>query len=150
MRGETTIVMVLLVSSSLTSCHGNGRGLDEEGNPIGTQAWQMPAAFAPTYSNVQSYVFNSGCTDCHSGASASNGLSLDADRSYGLLINRPSSQQPRYLLVKPGKPDESYLILKLEGGPGIVGKQMPLDPPRLSQETVNAIRLWILEGARPN
>jgi hypothetical protein len=150
MSGGTTIIIVLLGSLSFAGCNGNGRGLDEQGNPIGTQTWEMPVAFAPTYSNIQNHVFNSVCTNCHYGASAAHGLSLDEVQSYGLLVGVRSSEKPQYLLVEPGRPDSSYLIRKLEGGPAIAGAQMPLNPPRLSQATVNAIRLWILQGARRN
>lgn len=151
MSGASTMVILLLASLPFAAgCNGNGRGLDGEGNPIGTPTWEMEVAFAPIYGNIQKYVFNSGCTDCHYGASAPRGLSLDELQSYRSLVRVPSSEKPQYLLVEPGRPDSSYLIRKLEGGPEIVGRQMPLNPPRLSQTTVNAIRLWIQEGAMRN
>ena len=45
----------------------------------------------------------------------------------------------------PGKPDNSYLIQKLEGNQ-MAGGQMPPGAP-LQQSVINDIRLWITNGA---
>ena len=50
------------------------------------------------------------------------------------------------LRVKPGDPDGSYLIRKLEGG-RIVGERMPLGSAPLPPETLAVIREWIARGA---
>jgi hypothetical protein len=61
------------------------------------------------------------------------------------------------LRVKPGDPDDSYLVRKLEGGPNITLAQMPLDcpAPRNGQQCfmddeIEAIRQWISECAPNN
>jgi hypothetical protein len=51
------------------------------------------------------------------------------------------------LRVDPGNPDRSYIILKLEGSPGIVGDRMPLFLPPLEPEVIDTISEWIARGA---
>jgi hypothetical protein len=63
-----------------------------------------------------------------------------------MLVNTPSSEVPSLLRVKPGDPDSSYIIQKLEGR-AAVGAQMPLGQAPLPQSTIDIIRQWISEGA---
>jgi len=50
--------------------------------------------------------------------------------------------------VDPGNPDNSCLVLKLEGSTQAGGEPMPPRPaPRLTTEQIGAIREWILSGA---
>jgi len=128
-------------------CAGNGQGLDQNGNPIGSGNGGLPVTFPPTFSNIQQNVFTPICTQCHIGASAPEGLHLDEANSYAALVGVPSVENPAFLRVKPGDPDNSYIIRKLEGGPDIVGGQMPLNRTPLDQPTINAIRIWIAQGA---
>ncbi|HET6267363.1 MAG TPA: hypothetical protein VFG11_06560 [Acidobacteriota bacterium] len=129
-------------------CAGNGQGLDQNGNPIGGGGGGgLPVAFEPTFTNIQNNVFTPICTQCHIGASAPQGLRLDEANSYASLVGVPTVESPSFLRVKPGDPDNSYIIRKLEGGPDIVGGQMPLNRTPLDQPTINAIRIWIAQGA---
>jgi hypothetical protein len=52
--------------------------------------------------------------------------------------------------VRPGAPDESYLIWKIEGRQGIAGDRMPDNATVMTAQDIAAIRQWILEGARNN
>ena len=131
-------------------CAGDGRGLDENGNPIGSGGGGLPVAFEPTYTNIQNNVFSAICIECHAGAIAPEGLRLDAQNAYDNLVGVRSVEQSNLFRVAPGSPDSSYIIHKLEGGPNITGGQMPLNRPPLSQETINAIRVWISQGAPRN
>jgi hypothetical protein len=87
---------------------------------------------------------------CHSGAGAPEGLELDAANSYALLVGVSSNEDPGRLRVKPGSPDNSYLVLKLQGSPGIVGAQMPFGGPPLPQSTIDVVRQWITQLAVSN
>jgi hypothetical protein len=132
-------------------CAGNGQGLDENGNPTGSDGnGGLPVAFEPTFSNIQQNVFSAICIECHSGPAAPEGLRLDPQNSYNHLVGVRSSEQPDLFRVEPGNPDRSYIIRKLEGGPDISGGQMPLDRTPLDQRTINAIRLWIAQGTPRN
>lgn len=131
-------------------CAGNGTGLDENGNPIGSGNGGLPVAFEPTFSNIQQNVFSAICIECHSGPLAPEGLRLDSQNSYNHLVGVRSTEQSDLFRVEPGNPDRSYIIRKLEGGPDISGGQMPLDRIPLDQLTINAIRVWIAQGAPRN
>ncbi len=50
-------------------------------------------------------------------------------------------------IVVRGKPEESMLVLRIEGS---VGQRMPLVGNPLNQNQINGIRTWITEGANNN
>jgi hypothetical protein len=139
---------VLVLLGSAAGCAGNGQGLDDNGQPIsggGSTGGPVTADFQ----SIQDNVFTPICSKCHIGASAPEGLQLDAAHSYNLLVGVPSNEQPDLLRVKPGDPDDSYMVHKIEGLPGIDGGQMPLGETPLPEATIAAIRQWITNGA-PN
>ena len=147
------LLLTILAAGTLflfSGCAGNGQGLDDNGNPIGNGNGGPPVEFDPTFTNIQQNVFNVRCVECHSGFDAPEGLHLDAQNSYSLLVGVASNERPDLLRVDPGNPDASYLIRKLEGGPDIIGDQMPLDRIPLDQKTINVIRVWITQGAPRN
>ena len=142
---------VLAACAILGGCAGNGDGLDANGQPIGsgTSGGSPGTTTGVTadFQSIQDNVFTPICTQCHIGASAPQGLQLDAAHSYALLVGVPSNEKPSVLRVKPSDPDNSYMMQKLEGAAGIVGGQMPLDQAPLPQATLAAIRQWIANGA---
>lgn len=134
-----------IVATSIGGCAGNGAGLDEGGRPLppgGGSGGPLTADFA----SIQEHVFTPICTACHAGGGAPQGLRLDATNSYTLLVGVPSTEVPSILRVKPGDPDHSYLVQKLEGH-AAVGAQMPFGGPPLSADTIAVIRQWITDGA---
>ncbi len=138
----------LLLASCAAGCAGNGQGLDQNGQPIsagGSSGGPVTADFQ----SIQDNVFTPICSKCHIGAGAPEGLQLDAAHSYNLLVGVPSVEQPALLRVKPGDPDNSYMVHKIEGLAGISGGRMPLGETPLPQPTIDAIRQWITGGA-PN
>jgi hypothetical protein len=113
---------------------------------------EEPGGAAFTFSRIQAEVFTPTCAKagCHDAATASNGLVLEAGRSYGDLVNRRSIGSSSLDRVEPGDPERSYLLRKLRGDPDISGARMPLDgPPYLSSEQIEGIAAWIRAGA-PN
>ena len=141
------LAFTFLVLCSLGACAGDGTGLDEFGNPL-NEGGNQP--LTPTLTSIQALIFTPLCTQCHSGASAPLGLSLEAGLSRSLLVGVSSVEVPALLRVKAGDPESSYLILKVEGASSIVGGRMPLGNPPLSVEQIEAIREWIAEGALQN
>jgi methionine-rich copper-binding protein CopC len=132
-------------SAFLTGCAGNGIGLDQSGRPL-PPGGGTGGALTADFASIQDHVFTPICTVCHAGGSAPQGLRLDATNSYALLVGVPSTEVPAILRVKPGDPDNSYLIQKLEGHAS-VGAQMPFGGPPLAAEALAVIRQWILDGA---
>ena len=66
-------------------------------------------------------------------------------------MNVPSRNKPGAMRVIPGDPENSYLIQKIEGAPGIVGERMPrTGGPYLTANQITIIRRWIELGAPNN
>jgi hypothetical protein len=104
----------------------------------------------PTLTSIQTNVFTPRCSGCHTGVGANlpGALNLtSASASHAALVGVASREVPTLQRVAAGNPNDSYLIRKLEGGPNIVANRMPLGGPFLPQTTIDAIRLWITNGA---
>ena len=108
----------------------------------------------PTLSSIQENVFNQSCavSGCHEGGSAPIGLDLSAGNAHTNLVNVSSGEVPDLLRVEPGNPDDSYLIIKLEGGSRMAEgtSRMPFGRDPLSSETIAVVRQWITNGAPDN
>jgi len=146
MHNSTMIRLATIAASAwLAACSGGGQGLDAGGRPLaagGVDAGPLVADF----DSIQLHVFTPICTVCHAGGAAPQGLRLDATNSYALLVGVPSNEVSSTLRVKPGDPDNSYVIQKLEGH-APVGAQMPYGGPPLPAATIAVIRQWISAGA---
>jgi hypothetical protein len=137
-RSQIAAASLLL---ALAAC---GAGSGGESPP--TQA----APLQPTLASIQANIFTPTCavSGCHGGAGAMLGLRLDAGFSYASLVNMPSFYDSTLLRVKPGDPEASFLIQKLEPAPAF-GDRMPLTGCCLQQVTIDVIRQWIQDGAQP-
>ena len=95
-----------------------------------------------------SEVFAVSCalSGCHSGGQPEAGLSLEGDFA-ARIVGVDSGQRSDFLLVDPGNPDGSYLLMKVRGDDEIISQQMPPGAP-LSAEQVEIIRAWIASGAK--
>jgi methionine-rich copper-binding protein CopC len=140
---------VALGVALLAACAGNGEGLDANGRPL-VPGGAPPPPLSADFESIQENIFTPICSVCHAGGSAPEGLRLDAANSYNLLVGVPSTEVPSLLRVKPGDPDNSYIIQKLEGH-AAVGAQMPFGCPAtqpcLTTSTIAFIRQWITNGA---
>ena len=111
-----------------------------------------PPAAAVTLAELQTNVFSPRCASCHTGSGGSLPGSMNlssAEASFAALVNVASEEQPSLLRVAPNDPDNSYLVHKIEGRPGIVGGRMPLGGPFLDEATIAAVKSWIEGGAQP-
>lgn len=135
--GATSIAeLVTAVANALSSCGANN---------------------APTLARIQREIFDVSCAVpfCHNvEAPATNNLSLvDEEKSFNELVGvdpvNAAALQAEYKLVDPGNPDNSFLVLKVEGPPSFeFGSQMPLSGGVLSEAQIQLIRDWIAEGAQ--
>jgi hypothetical protein len=137
-----------LLSSWLCACSGSGVGLDGNGQPLSGSSSGGTVPLSADFDAIQANVFTPICSVCHIGATAPEGLMLDAAHSYNLLVNVPSTEVPSILRVDPGDPTNSYIIQKLEGH-AAVGAQMPLGETPLPATTIAFIVQWITNGAPP-
>jgi mono/diheme cytochrome c family protein len=110
---------------------------------------------APKLSSIQQEIFDANCNapSCH-GSGMKGGLSLTAGNSYRQLIGVAGAFDkkniPAILRVKPGTPDSSLLFIKITSPDTSEGELMPKGNDRLSQNKIDAIRQWILDGAPDN
>ncbi len=90
-------------------------------------------------------IFRENCTlaGCHSGSTPMMGLKLTEDEFYARTVNQPSLEMPAMMRVKPGEPDNSYLVKKIIGAEGIIGSRMPFGRDPLTSEEVAAVVDWI-------
>jgi hypothetical protein len=103
------------------------------------------------------------CTGCHEKPQLEKGLELVGpapSRTHRNIVYvyaaEPAIDSVAPLLIRPYRPEESYLLRKLEGvflGPPVLGSgdRMPRDgPPYLAEDDLRRIRDWVLQGARNN
>jgi len=146
MRCLLLSVFVAIGCACIAGCAGSGAGLDNNGLPIGSEG-NAGGPITATFQSIQDDVFTPICSVCHAGGAAPEGLRLDPTNSYANLVGVSSTEAPSILRVKPGDPDNSYLVQKIEGH-AAVGVRMPYGGPYLDQTTINAIRQWISDGAQ--
>ncbi len=110
--------------------------------------------FPSTFQLIQAAVFESkGCTNnaCH-GSAQVGGLDLRRGASYAALVDVPSLGSV-HKRVEPGDKDNSQLFRKLAAAtlgniPDLEGSPMPSGGlPPLTQNELEAVRLWIYSGA---
>lgn len=122
---------------------------DAGGDFISTFTTVTPPPSGTTLAQVQAAIFTPTCavSGCHFGAAPQEGMNLENGNTFANTVNIPSSEVPSLDRVKPGDPNNSYLVQKVEGT-AAVGERMPLSGPALSQSEINMIRDWITNGAQ--
>ncbi len=92
----------------------------------------------PTLSSIENHVFVPFCSTHRGPSDAKADLDLSVGQTFANLVNVPSTQVGLNR-VTPGDADNSYLVHKIEGRAGIVGRQMPIgtvpSPTRRSQRS---------------
>lgn len=91
-------------------------------------------------------VLEQHCASCHLSGEEPGAMALHTQASYGALVNVPAAGA-KMLRVKPGAPDESYLIRKVEGTQA-EGMRMPVGGAPLDGQFVQQLRAWIAAGAK--
>ena len=114
----------------------------------------------PTFSSIQQSIFEAtdssgraACIVCHTstGRTPSGGLNLNRDAAYDQLVNFAARGKPTATRVVPGDANNSYIVQKLEGASGIVGRRMPFaGAPFLTEGQMVILKRWIATGAPRN
>jgi hypothetical protein len=97
-------------------------------------------------------VLRTQCATCHLTGQEAGNMKLHPGAAHASLVGVQSIESP-LLRVKPGAPDDSYLMHKLEGthlDAGGSGDRMPFGQPPLDEATRTRIRSWIAAGAENN
>ncbi|MFM8411171.1 MAG: hypothetical protein ACKOCT_12935 [Alphaproteobacteria bacterium] len=163
-RARARAAVTVSLFSMLVAC-GNGGGSGSSPLAAGPTPTPDPcgnATFDSTWEAIQAQVFerHSCTTDACHGANRAGGLDLRAEVAHANLFDVPSAEKPGVQRIRPGEPKASYLYTKLAaatladsgGAPGaepIVGSPMPSGLPAITNEELEALRIWIEAGAPP-
>ena len=129
--------------AGLSGCAGDGSQIPDTTGPL------ICAQVEPRLSCIQQFVFTPTCavSGCHDIGSQSAGLVLEEGLSHSNLVSVASSEVSSLFRAEPNNPDDSYIVIKLEGtDPRIMQAQMPLLGSVTSAD-IQAIRDWIANGA---
>jgi CHRD domain len=147
---------ITLTSTDLTNFtsglwYGNVFSATHAGGEIRGQIG-LASNSAPTLTQLQADIFTPICSVCHTGVGASlpGSQNLTNGHTYTSIVNVASIEVPTMKRIVPGDPDNSYLVLKIQGSPGIVGVQMPASGGPLSQAQIDEVRAWVAAGALNN
>ncbi len=114
--------------------------------------------FDGSFARIQSIVFDGyGCTNsaCHGGGASAGGLDLSPSVAYDNLIrvDAAANLSEPLQLVYPGEQKLSFLFQKVAAAttgttlPAGAGQTMPIGGPALTDDHLEALRLWIRNGA---
>ena len=90
-------------------------------------------------------IFTNNCASCHSGSDPARELKLTKDTYFSATVNQSSVGKPQLVLVEPGKPESSYLAMKIRGDENIEGARMPFRQEPLAESKTEIIIEWINE-----
>jgi hypothetical protein len=123
-----------------------------------SQEGDQKAAIQPETTTATSFfrsdiapLLASRCATCHLTGQEAGNMSLIPDKAIATLVGVKSVEARSLTRVVPGKPDDSYLVMKLEGTHiehGGTGATMPFGALPLSKEEIARVRQWISEGAK--
>ncbi len=113
-------------------------------------ASDYPASTVSFQNDVVPILANNGCSSmfCHGGDSPPSNYSVKT--ATDMLGPGNEALQLEECNITRGEPDNSYLIKKLEGAPGIIGDRMPFGGGPMDPAELDVIRQWIVEGAPDN
>jgi hypothetical protein len=129
--------------------------VDEIVTAVNAALQGCPMEPAVTLADLQAEIFTPRCAipQCHDGSSATGDLVLEDGLAYEDLVNvvpaATLAAQAGRLRVDPGRPENSFLLIKLINPPPGTGSPMPLEGVPLSADDIEAVRAWILQGALP-
>jgi hypothetical protein len=173
MKESSTRAAVLLVAVSYAlspalavASDGDGSSATTPSSPAAESTTRAAAASTPaaatpasgTTTTAVSFsrdlvpVLKSSCATCHLTGSEAGNLALHPGAAYKNLVNVPSIES-KWLRVKPGAPDESYLLMKIDGthlDAGGSGGRMPYNMEPLDAAIRQHFRDWVAAGAPEN
>jgi len=86
---------------------------------------------------------NCSTARCHQGRNPAGDLNLEPDRFMASTLNVAGDDVPGKKFIDTTAPEDSYLLAKVKGGPGIVGSRMPPRRNPLTDDEIRAIERWI-------
>ena len=115
--------------------------------PVEAPAMPVEPKIAVTPDSVQA-IFSLTCSKCHGGDFPLSGLDLsNARASWLALVDVRSVEDTTFFRVAPFDTVDSWLVMKLKNDARIVGSQMPLGDPPMTQAKISVITGWVAAGA---
>jgi len=154
-------VAVAVLACLCIGCAGGGgdSGSDGGGPKPPACTSQVPGDPISYQTNIAPILAHScGLAGCHVPPIVNAGLDLTPAKAYDQIVNVDAQQVRGLKRIKPGDPDNSYLLQKITPGAAIQGVVMPngcpgtpvAGPRCLLPDEIEAFRTWILECAPPN
>jgi hypothetical protein len=155
-------VVVGVLACLFIGCAGSGGssgGSGGGGNKPPACTSQVPGDPISYQSNIAPILAQScGLSGCHVPPIVNADLDLTPAKAYDQMVNVAASQVARLKRIKPGDPDNSYLLRKITPGSQISGVFMPqgcpgtpvAGPRCLLPDEIDAFRTWIAECAPRN
>jgi len=148
--GTTAVTLTGLLSN--TDYFWVVRARDEAAN-IDQNTVQISAKTLVSFANDVQPILSTHCvkSGCHNSENPPQGLNMEEGFAWFSLVNVPAVWDPTYMRINPGNPAISYLYMKDTGAAGIFGQKMPPlgnTPP--TDEMLETMRLWIVQGAKRN
>ncbi len=137
--------VLALSAAAGIACAGEGIGMTPQNGGPGP----------PTLSGDVQPIFSGVCAvpGCHAGTTPEEALNLSDGLAHSNIVNVSANQLAGMMRVRPGQPDQSYLVHKIQGtqaSAGGTGNRMPLGGTPLTQAQIDTIRDWIAAGAPNN
>jgi hypothetical protein len=136
-------LIAILATGFVAACGGDEAPMGPEERVVLTN---------PSFStDIQEIILRRGCTagQCHGDGAGGMTLSSSASANHAAWVGVASTSEPGFLRVEPGDPDNSYVVIKLEGRQS-VGARMPLGGAPTDDIDIANIRNWIAAGAQNN
>lgn len=140
---------ILAAAILVSGCAGDGSPIAPQPTPSTTP---LPGD-GVRIGQVQREVFQDNClfAGCHNVGNAAGNLILEDGLSrqelVGVTPDNHAAANAGLRLVVPQDPDNSFLLTKLIEPGGGQGSRMPIGRPSLSEEQIDLVRQWILDGA---
>lgn len=148
MRAMRVILATLATTAFLAACGGDGDSPMAPGNGGDDRVVLMNPSFS---TDIQEIFVRRGCSagQCHGSGAGGLTLTSSAAANHAVLVGVESTSESDFVRAEPGDPDNSYVVIKLEGRQS-VGARMPLGAPPLDDIDLANIRNWITAGAQSN
>jgi mono/diheme cytochrome c family protein len=131
-----TVLTVLVVALGLVASTAFGQAASSAPakSPQGGAAQSVPA-------DVRA-IFDNHCVKCHGGKTPAAGHDYSTDADLLKLVGMPSAEKSSIMMIDPGHPGNSYLIMKVTGATGILGARMPLAGTVLTAAQIKVLEDW--------